>query len=101
MMEDWRPATVDEGNETVESDLKGCDAEQLAAFNKYPVTPSPAAQCDTERWRGVVVVGRNVDEVIYYARAEDGFNVSPLTEILEHWYLSPNYGGGSWKDANS
>ena len=36
----------------------------------------------------VVVVARNVNEVIYYEDVEDGFNVSPLGprgEILEHW----------------
>ena len=34
-MDDWRPATVDEVNDIVASDLKACDSEQLATFEKF------------------------------------------------------------------
>jgi hypothetical protein len=41
-MDDWQPATVDEVNEIVATDLKACDSEQLAAFKKFRIKPFTA-----------------------------------------------------------
>jgi hypothetical protein len=38
-MDAWQPATIEQVNEIVTRDLTACDAEQLAAFNKYRVEP--------------------------------------------------------------
>lgn len=38
-MHDWQAATIEEVNQIVVRDLKDCDAEQLAAFDKYRVAP--------------------------------------------------------------
>jgi hypothetical protein len=58
-MDDWRPATVDEVNEIVASDLKACDAEQLAAFTKHRVEPFSAPLVRYGKMESVVVVARN------------------------------------------
>lgn len=87
-MDDWRPATVDEVNEIVASDLKACDSEQLAAFKKFRVQPFVAPIMRYGNMESVVVVAGNGDQVIYYEDVEDGFNVSPLNpegQVLEHW----------------
>ena len=87
-MDDWRPATIDTVNEIVASDLKACDAEQLAAFTKYRVEPFSAPLMRYGKMESVVVVARNGDPVIYWEDVEDGFNVSPIGPdgtILEHW----------------
>jgi hypothetical protein len=46
-MDDWQPATTAEVNEIVATDLKACDTEPLAAFDKYRVEPFSAPICDT------------------------------------------------------
>jgi hypothetical protein len=87
-MDDWQPATIEEVNEIVARDLKDCDAEQLAAFNKYRIEPFSAPIGRYGNVESVVVVARKGDQVIYYEDVEDGFNVSPLSpdgQILEHW----------------
>jgi hypothetical protein len=87
-MENWRPATIEEVRKIVARDLHACDAEQLAAFHKYCVTPFLAPLVRYGKMEHVVVVARNGDEVIYYENVEDGFNVSPISpdgQILEHW----------------
>ena len=38
-MEEWRPATVEEVKRISEEDLRKCDAEQIAMFNRYGVEP--------------------------------------------------------------
>ena len=48
-MDDWRPATIPEVNEIVAKDLKACDAEQLAAFDKYGSNLFQHLSCDTDR----------------------------------------------------
>lgn len=86
-MNDWQPATVDEVNEIVASDLKACDSEQLAAFKRFRVEPFVAPIMRYGKMESVVVVARNGDQVIYYEDVEDGFNVSPISsdgQVLEH-----------------
>jgi hypothetical protein len=85
---EWLPATVDEVNDIVASDLKACDFEQLAVFSKFSVKPFVAPIMRYGKMESVVVVARNGDQVIYYEDVEDGFNVSPLSPdglVLEHW----------------
>jgi hypothetical protein len=87
-MDDWQPATIEEVNEIVAKDLKACDAEQLAVFNKYRIEAFSAPIVRHGQVESVVVVARNGDQVIYYEDVEDGFNVSPMSpdgQILEHW----------------
>lgn len=87
-MNDWQPATIQEVSEIVAGDLKDCDAEQLAAFDKYRIEPFSAPIVRYGQTESVVVVARNGDQVIYYEDMEDGFNVSPISldgRVLEHW----------------
>jgi len=87
-MDDWQPATIEEVSEIVARDLKDCDAEQLAAFDKHRVEPFSAPIVRYGQTESVVVVARNGDQVIYYEDVEDGFNVSPISadgRVLEHW----------------
>ena len=87
-MDDWQPATIEVVNKIVATDLRDCDAEQLAAFNKYRVEPFSAPIMRYGQMESVVVVARNGDEVIYWEDVEDGFNVSPIGldgRVLEHW----------------
>ena len=77
-MDDWRPATIEEVNEIVGSNLKACDVEQLAVFKKYRVEPFSAPLMRYRKMESVVVVARNRDQVIYWEDVEDGFNVSPM-----------------------
>jgi hypothetical protein len=87
-MDDWQPATIEEVNEIVARDLKDCDAEQLAAFDKYRVAPFSAPIIRYGQAESVVVVARNGDQVVYYEDVEDGFQVSPIRpdgRVLEHW----------------
>ncbi|HLV88208.1 MAG TPA: hypothetical protein VKV39_14580 [Candidatus Sulfotelmatobacter sp.] len=87
-MDDWRPATIEEVNEIVARELKACDAEQLAAFDKYGVEPFSAPIVRYGQTESVAVVARNGDQVIYYEEVEAGFNVSQISHdgrVLEHW----------------
>lgn len=87
-MGDWQPATIKEVHEIVARGLSACDAEQLAAFNKYRLQPFSAPIVRYGQTESVVVVARNGDEVIYWEDVEDGFNVSPISpdgRVLEHW----------------
>ena len=87
-MDDWQPATIEEVKEIVVRDLKDCDAEQLAAFDKYRVEPFSAPLVRYGQLESVVVVARNDDRVIYYEDVEEGFNISPIStdgRVLEHW----------------
>lgn len=87
-MDGRQPATIEEVSEIVARDLKNCDTEQLAAFDKYRVEPFSAPIVRYGQTETVVVVARNGDQVIYYEDVEDGFNVSPISihgQVLEHW----------------
>jgi hypothetical protein len=87
-MDDRQPATIEDVNKIVAKDLRDCDAEQLAAFDKYRVDPFSAPIIRYGQMESVVVVARNGDEVIYWEDAEDGFNISPIGPnglVLEHW----------------
>lgn len=84
----WKPATIDQVREIVESDLSNCDAEQHAAFRKYRVDPCYGKIVRYGHPSLVVIVARKEHEVIYWEDVEEGFNVSPVGgdgEILEHW----------------
>ena len=72
---------MNEVNEIVARDLKAFDPEQLAAFNKYRVSPFNASILRNGKMEGVFVVARNGDQVIYYEDVEDGFNVSESAEM--------------------
>jgi hypothetical protein len=87
-MDDLKPATVEDVNQIVAKDLKNCDPEQMAAFDKYRVESFSAPIVRYGQLERVVVIARNGDQVIYYEDVEDGFNVSPISpegRILEHW----------------
>src|SRR5262245_14481682 len=87
-MENWLPATVEEVKSMVEEDLRACDAEQLAAFDRHKVEPYVAPIVRYGKMESVVMVARKGNEVIYWEDAERGFNVSPVDsngQILEHW----------------
>lgn len=87
-MEEWRPATVEEVKNIVEEVLKECDAEQVAASNRYAVEPYVAPIIRYGKVESVVVIARRRDEAIYWEDVEEGFNVSPIGpdgRILEHW----------------
>jgi hypothetical protein len=87
-MDDWRPASVDQVRQIVARDIKACDAEQLAAFQRCRVEPFSAPIMRYGKTETVVVVARNGDQVIYWEDVENGFNVSPISSdgcIVEHW----------------
>jgi hypothetical protein len=87
-MDDWQPATIEGVNQIVAKDLKDCDADQIATFDKYRVEPFSAPIVRNGQTERVVVVARNGDQVIYYEDVENGFNVSPISpdgRVLEHW----------------
>ncbi len=87
-MEEWQPATVEQVKNIVDEDLRACDGEQMAAFNRYAVEPYVASIVRNGKMESVVVVARKGDEVIYWEDVEDGFNISPVNsngQILEHW----------------
>jgi hypothetical protein len=87
-MQGWQPATVDEVRQIVNQDLKACDAEQLAAFQKYSVQLDVAPIVRYGKRECVIVVARKANEVIYWEDVEEGFNLSPVDaegQILEHW----------------
>jgi hypothetical protein len=86
-MEEWRPATIEEVKSIVEADLKDCDAEQMAAFDRYAVAPYAAPIVRYGKKESLIVVARRGKEVIYWEDVEDGFNISPVGpdgRILEH-----------------
>jgi hypothetical protein len=87
-MNQGQPATVDDVKRIVATDLSDCDAEQVAAFDRYRVEPFLAPIVRYGEIGTVVVVARNGNEVMYYEDVEEGFNVSPIApdgQILEHW----------------
>ena len=87
-MEEWQPATVEEVKIIVEEDLRECDAEQIAAFNKYAVEPYVAPIVRYGKMESVVVIARRGNQVIYWEDAEYGFQVSSIGSdgrVLEHW----------------
>ena len=98
-MDDWQPATIEDVNQIVARDLKDCDSEQLAAFDKYRVTPFPAPIVRYGQMESVVVVARNGDHVIYYEDVEDGFNVSPTSpdKFLSIGAIKTNSGSHSMR----
>ena len=68
--------------------LRECDAEQLAAFNRYAVEPYAAPIVRYGKTESVVVIARRRDEFIYWEDVEEGFNLSRVGRdgrILEHW----------------
>src|SRR5690242_7269544 len=77
-MEEWRPATVEEVKNIIEKDLRACDAEQIAVFNRYVIEPYAAPMVRYGNMESAVVVARKGNEVIYWEDVEDGFNVSPV-----------------------
>ncbi len=85
---EWRPATIDEVKKVIQDDLPACDAEQLAAFERYSVEPCLFPIHRYGRLETVVVVARKQNEVMYWEDVEEGFNISPVAQdgqILEHW----------------
>ena len=87
-VDDWRPATIAEVQLIVNEDLKKCDVEQIAAFEKYAVEPYIAPIIRYGKEESAVVVARKGNEVIYWEDVEEGFNFSPVDsngQILEHW----------------
>jgi hypothetical protein len=72
----------------VSRDLAECDAQQVAAFQRYAVEFFSAPIFRYRKKENVVVVARRENEVIYWEEVEEGFNVSPIDsdgQILEHW----------------
>ena len=85
---EWKPASIEEVKNIVETDLANCDGEQLTIFRRYAVDAHLAPILRCGRMESVVIVARNRNEVIYWEDVEEGFNVAPIAEdgrILEHW----------------
>src|SRR5215469_340972 len=94
-MDDWHPATIPEVNEIVANDLKACDAEQLAAFDKYRIEPFSAPIVRYGQTESVVVVARKGDQVIYWEDVEDGsmsHRLVLMDKFLSTGAISTNYG---------
>jgi hypothetical protein len=87
-MEAWQPISAVELGELIARQLRDCEPELIAAFERYKVTPFRAAIDRYGREEHVFVVARRRDEVMYFEDVEDGFNfsrISPEGKILEHW----------------
>ncbi|HEX7286922.1 MAG TPA: hypothetical protein VF532_12115 [Candidatus Angelobacter sp.] len=83
----WRPANIEDVKAIVAEDLRDCDPEQIATWNRYAVEPFLAPLERYGNMESVVVVARRGNDVIYWEDIEDGFNVSPISadgRILEH-----------------
>src|SRR6266542_3788757 len=84
----WQLTTVEDVKRIGGEDLAMCDAEQVAAFERYRVEPYLAPIVRYGKLETVVVVARRGAQAIYWEDVEDGFNLSPVTDdgrILEHW----------------
>jgi hypothetical protein len=82
------PATIEDVRKIVQHDLEDCDDEQRATFKTYAAELHTAPINRYGESETVVVVARKGNEVIYWEDAEEGFNVSPISQdgqILEHW----------------
>ena len=62
---EWKPATIDEVKEIV-TDLKKCNADQVAVCQQYSVEPLLAPIVRNGKEESVVVVARKSNEVIYW-----------------------------------
>ena len=62
---EWKPATIDEVKEIV-TDLKRCNADQVAVFQQYSVELLLAPIVRNGKEESVVVVARKSNEVIYW-----------------------------------
>jgi hypothetical protein len=85
---EWLPASIEDVKAIVAEDLRGCDPEQIATWNRYTVEPFLAPIVRYGEMESLVVVARRGNDVIYWEDIEDGFNVSPIAgdgRILEHW----------------
>jgi hypothetical protein len=85
---EWQPTTIQDVKRIAEQDLAACDAEQVAAFERYRIEPYVAPLVRYGRLESVVVVARRGSEVIYWEDVEDGFTISPVANdgtVLEHW----------------
>jgi hypothetical protein len=85
---EWRPATIADVKNILETDLPKCDDQQLATYRRYSVEPHFAQIARYGKIEKVVVVAENSGHAIYWEDVEEGFNISPLGPdgvILEHW----------------
>jgi hypothetical protein len=84
----WKPASIEDVQKIVKSDLTRCDEAQIAAFERYSVQPFLAPIVRYGEPGQVVVVARKGERVIYWEDVEEGFNesaVSSAGQILEHY----------------
>src|SRR5580692_8728140 len=75
---EWKPATIDEVTQIVQSDLDECNRQQTAAFETYRVEPHLAPITRSGSVEFVVVVAYRENQVIYWEDVEEGFSVSPV-----------------------
>jgi hypothetical protein len=75
---EWRPATIADVKNILETDLAKCDDQQVAAYRRYSVEPHFAAIARFGKIDKVVVVAENSGHAIYWEDVEEGFNISPL-----------------------
>jgi hypothetical protein len=85
---EWRPATIADVKNILETDLAKCDDQQVATYRRYSVEPHFAPITRFGKIDKVVVVAENSGNAIYWEDVEEGFNISPLGPdgvILERW----------------
>ncbi len=82
----WKPISKEELDKIIESDLKKCNSQQLAFWEKYSVNLRKAPIDRFNEIESVFVVAMKDNEAMYYEDIEEGFNISPLDnngKILE------------------
>ena len=75
---EWRPATIEAVCQIVQENLLSCDPNQIAAFEKYRVSPRYAPILRLRNLEHVVVIAKKENQVIYWNDIEEGFGVSPI-----------------------
>jgi hypothetical protein len=82
----WKPATIEEVQQIIESDLANCSCEQVALFEMWRVQPRLAPIMRAGKIESVVVIAQRGEHVMYWEDIEEGFEVSPVDssgQILE------------------
>ncbi len=76
---DWKPATIEDVERIVQTDLAKCNEQQTAAFETYRVEPCLARILRAGKVESVVVVAHKGNQVIYWEDVEEGFGVSAIS----------------------
>ena len=83
----WRPATLEEVEHIVQTNLLSCNSAEKEAFRRFAVEAYQAPLVRFGQLEFVVVVARRGNEVIYWEDVEEGFNVSATDSdgvVMEH-----------------